>query len=186
MTYVPLLNYENDYEILNQHPFTIRRKKDEYEIKEWFDHKGYVVIKLNQRRYLKHVIIAKQFITNDDPDKKTQVDHINHNKSDYHIENLRWVSASENQMNRSKANGIVYEFVDDLPDEAIVVDEYGNHEFENYFYYDDCFYFYNGFQYRKLYKNTMKGGLVYSNLMDVNNKKTSVLFNKFKRERDLM
>ncbi len=26
--YVPLLNYENDYEILNDFPFTIRRKCD--------------------------------------------------------------------------------------------------------------------------------------------------------------
>ena len=96
------------------------------------------------------------------------------------------MTGSENRKNRSKANGIVYEYVDDLPDEAIVVDEYANHEFENYFYYDDCFYFYNGFQYRKLYINTMKGGLIYSCLMDVNNKKVNVFFNKFKRERDLM
>ncbi len=185
-SFVPILDFENDYEILNEYPYTIRRKNDKYEIKEYYDNNGYVRIVLNQRKYLKHVIIAKQFITNDDPDNKTQVDHINRNRTDYHIENLRWVSSSENNKNRIGTKNIIYEYVDDLPDEAIVVDEYANHEFENYFYYDDCFYFYNGIQYRKLYKNTKKGGLIYSNLNDVNNKKINVFFNKFKRERDLM
>lgn len=43
-----------------------------------------------------HRIVARCFIPNDDPENKTMVDHINGNRVDYRIENLRWVSASEN------------------------------------------------------------------------------------------
>lgn len=184
-TFVPLLNFENDYEILNEYPFTIRRKNDKYEIKEYFNNNGYVQISLNQKTYSKHVIIAKQFIQNDDSDNKNQVDHINHDRTDYHIENLRWVSNSENQKNRPGTLNIIYEFVNEIPDDAIVVDAYGNHNFENYYFYNDCFYFYNGVQYRKLYINTTKEGLIFSNLVDDNNKRVKVFFSKFKRERDL-
>ena len=36
------------------------------------------------------------FIYNDDPYNKCYVDHVNHNPHDYRIENLQWVTNSEN------------------------------------------------------------------------------------------
>lgn len=42
-----------------------------------------------------HRIVAKCFVPNDDPEK-TMVDHINGNRIDYRIENLRWATPSEN------------------------------------------------------------------------------------------
>lgn len=41
-----------------------------------------------------HRLVASAFIEN--PSKLPQVDHINGNKIDNHIENLRWLSASDN------------------------------------------------------------------------------------------
>ena len=184
--FVPLKDFENDYEILSQYPFTIRKKRNHYVISEWKDYKGYIKIKLNQKHYFKHVIIAKQFIPNDDPEHKTQVDHKNRNKADYHLDNLRWVSQSENQKNKESYKGVNYEYVDEIPDESIVVDTYGAHKFENYYYHDNVFYFYNGIQYRKLLIIELKNGSKCVHMTDSNGENIGVYYNKFKKQYDLL
>ena len=47
-----------------------------------------------------HRLVAQEFIENSD--NKKYVDHIDHNKTDNTILNLRWVSKSQNGMNRTK------------------------------------------------------------------------------------
>ena len=43
-----------------------------------------------------HRIVASAFIPNDDPKKKIWVDHINGNRVDYRVKNLRWVTPEDN------------------------------------------------------------------------------------------
>lgn len=50
-----------------------------------------------------HVVIAKSFIKNDDP-KKYIVDHIDENKTNYLISNLRWATAKENSIGGKAAD----------------------------------------------------------------------------------
>lgn len=49
-----------------------------------------------------HILLAKKFIFNDNPNEKIYVDHIDRNTNNYSLENLRWVTASENNTNRNK------------------------------------------------------------------------------------
>ena len=198
--FVPLLNFEDDYEILNQYPFTIRKKSNKRVLKESI-HKvnGYVDVCLNQKSYKKHRLIALQFLPNDDPINNDVIDHINHDKTDYHLDNLRWCSQSDNCMNKSSNRGIQYEFIDDIPDDAMMIDFYETKterkEFEpnKYYYYhdetnnEDVFYGkITDNLYKVLHHNIARGGSNYVALNDTTNKKITVYINRFKYQHDLL
>ena len=59
---------------------------------------GYIYMKINHKSYRLHRLIAEAFIPN--PDNLPEVDHINRNKLDNRVENLRWVTVKENANNR--------------------------------------------------------------------------------------
>jgi len=61
---------------------------------------GYVCIKLDYRGYLAHRIIWL-WVYGEFPDG--EIDHINHNREDNRLENLRVVSTQGNAKNRSRA-----------------------------------------------------------------------------------
>ena len=62
--------------------------------------RGYLRVKLYRnaqpKMYLVHRIVADAFIPNDD--NKSQVNHKDGNKSNNNVENLEWVTQSENQV----------------------------------------------------------------------------------------
>ena len=65
--------------------------------------KGYVSIRLNDgeklKTFLLHRIVALAFIPN--PENKRTVDHINRDKEDNRVENLRWATMREQNNNKS-------------------------------------------------------------------------------------
>ena len=71
----------------------------EHILKPTVSHKGYGVIDLTRKpkrvQGLIHRMVADCFIEN--PDNKPCVDHINENKTDNRVENLRWATNPENQ-----------------------------------------------------------------------------------------
>ena len=195
--FVPLLNHD-DYEILNEYPFTIRKKKDKYELKDTYNNSnGYICITLNRKLYYKHRLISEQFIPN--PNNLPNVDHVNHDRTDYHLSNLRWVSRSTNNFNKSSHLGVEYTFYDDIPDESICITDYqtrnGLRVFnvnKYYYYYDedeneDMFFMkVDDHYYRKIHVNVFKNGLRFIRCRDINHKGVSVYINQFKLQYNLI
>ena len=125
----------------NLHCYPIRKIGKSRILKTSINNTGYVQICLDGVKYLVHRIIAEQFIINDDIENKTEIDHIDHSKNNNRINNLRWVSRLQNQNNKSRTRtGREIEFVQDLPDDVIVVNQYGKYHFNGYYYANDVFY----------------------------------------------
>lgn len=169
---------DSDYLINSEFPYLIKNKKTDKIIKESI-HKstGYIRCSLNCKSYLKHRIVALQFIPN--PENYQEIDHINHDKTDYHILNLKWCSRSENQKNRTVANGKKYVFYDELPTTAEPLTKYSNHELKDVFvdYQNKKLYCFNTEKYRELVPINSRG-YVYYYVFDTNNKRVHLCHNK--------
>ena len=67
------------------------------------DCRGYLKVNLykdgKRKNHKIHILVANEFI--EKPDGKTCVDHIDKNRLNNIVENLRWVTRSENDRNRS-------------------------------------------------------------------------------------
>ena len=176
--------YENTYEILDDFPYIIRKKANGKLLKETLNaDTGYYMVSLNGVLYYKHRIIANQFLPN--PDNLPCVDHINRLRHDNHLENLRWVSCSENARNRSSTKGVNYNFIEyaDQPEDLIEVTDYGNHEFEFYYYSpsENAFYYDNGVKLRQLHYNKKSDDCYYVIARDTEGNRVNIYYNTFKK-----
>ena len=177
----------SDYEINTEYPYPIRKKETGKILSEYIEHTGYYRLNLNGTIYEKHRIIANQWIAN--PDNLPCVDHKNKDRTDNHIENLRWVTYSENNRNRIRSSTNSFEFIDELPDDAFEFTEYSNHIFEDYYFSpsNDTFYLWTGIEYRILpicYKNN--GSIATVSGRDIDRKGVSIYYTKFKRQYNLV
>ena len=175
-----LVDHE-DYEINTEYPYQIRKISNGRIVTEGVTNNGYVRVYLNRKLFYKHILIARQFIDNPDPENYTMVDHINHNKSDNRVENLRWVTVRMNNNNRADQ-----ELVDDIPDEAIRVTDYYGHEFEELYFYDDVFYVYNGISYVVKRKYQNKAGYWCIRVCDTTGVRRCISYIKFKKQYELI
>lgn len=60
-----------------------------------FLRKGYQYYDIRHKKYSIHRLVAEAFIPN--PDNKTQINHIDGNPLNNHVNNLEWSTSSENQ-----------------------------------------------------------------------------------------
>ena len=128
------LKFNSDYEIEKEFPHKIRRIGNTKFLSEYEESYGYLQIGINGKNVLKHRLIALQFIENDSPETKTQVDHINRVKTDNTVSNLRWVTPRENSKNSNKYKTHKYEYLDEFPEMTIEIAEYNGFDFDEYYY----------------------------------------------------
>ena len=69
---------------------------------------GYVMVSLGKKigKRTLHSLMGDTFLPN--PNELRNIDHINRNKLDNRLENLRWFSQQDNMLNRSKLTGVYF------------------------------------------------------------------------------
>lgn len=72
---------------------------------------AHVGLKKNGKSYdfYVHRLVVSAFLPN--PKKYKEVDHINRNRSDNRLENLRWCSSQHNHWNRGKSNNTTSKYI---------------------------------------------------------------------------
>lgn len=82
-----------DHRILKKYPETL--------LKIWLDNGGYEYVTLCKeakcRKYKVHRLVGEAFIPN--PENKPQIDHIDTVRTNNRVENLRWATRRENNLN---------------------------------------------------------------------------------------
>ena len=134
------------------------------EVKKLTPHtNGYLRTKCNGHLCLVHRLVAETFIPN--PNQLPQVDHINNNRTDNNYTNLRWCSSSENQFNRKLGTEVT-----EIPREATRIDVIKDCDFEDLFYYNQCFYV--NLEYKiRCYRGSVNGKQKLWSIYDINHTK---------------
>jgi len=91
----------NNYEVSSFG--NVRNKKTQRILKPWIAGAGYNYVWLGAKyKTSVHRLVALAFIEN--PDNKKTVDHIDRNKQNNNVENLRWATYQENMWNINSKN----------------------------------------------------------------------------------
>ena len=126
--FTPLRDFEDSYEVEIDEPHRIRRRGcDRFVTPSLNRSTGYITVSLNGRNYLLHRILAKHFIPN--PENLPEVDHIDRDKTNNSIENLRWTSRSENCRNKTFNAYGRYEYLNVAPNDLIEITQYNDFEY---------------------------------------------------------
>jgi hypothetical protein len=112
---------------------------------------GYQPVILDGRFVYFHRLVAEQFVPNPDPVNLTKIDHIDHDRTNNSVENLRWVSSSINNRNKKHYGLVAYSFLESLPENATRIESYRGMKLDwDYYLADGNVYVSNLINYKQL------------------------------------
>lgn len=74
----------------------VKNRSSGYILKPYDDGTGYLRVKLDGENCRLHILVAKAFVDNPEPDKRIIVNHKKGKKKDCRASQLEWVTQSEN------------------------------------------------------------------------------------------
>ena len=125
----PVVGLENLFEVSNQGDVRYASSK---QIVNASYQDGYCIVSLDGCQKRVHRLVAEAFI--DNPDNLPVVDHIDHDRSNNNFFNLRWVSYSTNNFNKSCHGNRIYKYVNDLQEPWVKINQYGKWLFDKLYY----------------------------------------------------
>ena len=181
MTFTPLRDFEHDYEIEIDPPHRIRRIGSDRFVTPYLHRaSGYMCVRLNDGIYKLHRILAKHFLPN--PDDLPEIDHIDRDKTNNSIENLRWISRSENLRNRGQYTVRRYEYLTAPPNDITEIRIFNDVEYEENKYFfcyetDRVVRRFNDHRWQLL-AQTPHHGYLRINMRDINGHKHNIYVHK--------
>lgn len=176
------LNKFPRYEISKTIPYVVREKVLKRIIPQSINNVGYYQLSLNGQNQLLHRIIAEQFIPKSDG--LDEINHKNHNKLDNRIENLEWISHSDNLSNRKAYKKQKSEMIDEIGNKCIQIKNFDLQKLDRYFFDKENQKIYlkrsNGKGYRLL-KPTWNGSMNIVSLMTTDGRTITRSYSKLMR-----
>ena len=124
---VYLDGYEKKYKVANDGRIWSEYLQDF--MKPYYSKGGYLRVKINfgdrNKKFMVHRLVAMAFIENDSPESKTQVDHINCDRTNNNVDNLRWVTPKENTIHSIDSglrNVFTYVLINHTTNETLTFD----------------------------------------------------------------
>ena len=174
-----VLKINPDYEINKNYPYAIRRISTGRVLTPCSSYNQYINVIIGGRTYGLHKVIATQWIEN--PNNLKEVNHKDNDRTNYHLENLEWISHSDNLKRRSKYERRSFEFVESIPENAVHLDEYKGFRYNKYWFdYDtENLYLKSKNNRVRIIQPSNNRGKPQVTLYDENLKPHSVFWNKF-------
>ena len=102
----------------------IKHNQTNYLLATRIDQYGYVIVglhcknKKNPLDFRLHRLLAFTYLKNNNPDTKTEIDHIDKNRQNNDLSNLEWVSHSNNMM---RASGKMVKMIDVDTNKVLII-----------------------------------------------------------------